>query len=91
MVANSMIDSGSVCSIITKTANRIVKSTPYALWILTKQDKDLKTFSNEPIKKQQTSSIMIGLVRTVVEDAQLWRMHSCGGCTAKFFVLAQCK
>ena len=31
-------------------ANRILKSTPSARWITTKQDKDLKTFSNEPLK-----------------------------------------
>ena len=51
ILANSMIDSGSVCSLITKTlANRILKTTPLARWITMKQDNDLKTFSNEPIK-----------------------------------------
>ena len=49
IAANSMIDDGSICSIITKI-NRILKSTPFARWINTKQDKVLKTFSNEPIK-----------------------------------------
>ena len=51
MVANSMIESCSVCCIITKIlANRILKSTPSERWITTKQYKVLKTFSNEPIK-----------------------------------------
>ena len=51
ILANSMIGSGSVCSLITKTlANRILKTSPLARWITTKKDKDLKTFSNEPIK-----------------------------------------
>ena len=51
ILANSMIDSGSVCSLITKTlANRILKTTPLARWITMKQDNDLKTFSSEPIK-----------------------------------------
>ena len=46
-----MIDSGSVCSLITKSvAKKILKTTPFAKWITTKQDRDLKTFSNEPIK-----------------------------------------
>ena len=33
-----------------KLANRILKCTPSTRWITTKQDKDLKTFSNEPMK-----------------------------------------
>ena len=50
MFANSMIDSGSVCSVITKVqADQILKSKPSARCITTKRDKDLKTFSNEPI------------------------------------------
>ena len=49
--ANAKVDSGSVVSLITKTlANRIIKTSPSAKWTNTKQDKDLKTFSNEPIK-----------------------------------------
>ena len=50
-LASSMIDSSSVCSLITKTiAYKNLKTTPFATWIITKQDKDLITFSNEPIK-----------------------------------------
>ena len=46
-----MIDSGSVCGIITKTqANKILKTTPLERWITMCQDKDLKTISNEPTK-----------------------------------------
>ena len=38
--ANSMIDSGSVCSIITKfLANKILKSTLSARWVTTKWDR----------------------------------------------------
>ena len=49
--ANAMIDSGSVVSLITKTlANRILRTTPSANWITTKKKRELKTFSNEPIK-----------------------------------------
>ena len=49
--ANAMIDSGSVVSLITKTlANRILRTTLSAIWITTKERRDLKTFSNEPIK-----------------------------------------
>ena len=46
-----MIDSGSVVSLITKTlAKRTLRTTPFAKWISTKQNRDLKTFSNETIK-----------------------------------------
>ena len=66
-----MIDSGSVVSLVTKTlANRIVRTTPSAKWITTKQDKDLKTFPNEPMKKLGKlgwTCKEAGL--TVVEDA----------------------
>ena len=49
--ANAMIESGSVISLITKTlANRTLRTTPSAKLVTTKQNKDLKTFSNEPIK-----------------------------------------
>ena len=49
--ANARIDSGSVVSLITKTlAKRLLRTTPSAKWITKKQNKDLKTFSNEPIK-----------------------------------------
>ena len=49
--ANAMIDSGSAASLITKTlANRILRTTSSAKWIATRDKKDLKTFSNEPIK-----------------------------------------
>ena len=51
ILAKSMIDSGSVYSLITKTlANRILKITHLARWIITKQDNDLNLFSNESIK-----------------------------------------
>ena len=46
----SMINSYSVCGIITKTLGRsILKTTPPARWIASSDEKDLKIFSNEPI------------------------------------------
>ena len=49
--ANAMIDSGSVVSLITKTlANRILRTSPSAKWFTAKERRELKTFSNEPIK-----------------------------------------
>ena len=72
-----MIDSGNVVSLITKTlANIILKTTPSAKWVTTKQDKDRKTFSIEPIKVlEQLSTIVTSsdwnckeTCLTVVED-----------------------
>ena len=49
--AYAMIDSGGVTILITKMlANRILRTTPSAKWITTKQNRDLKTLSYEPIK-----------------------------------------
>ena len=49
--ANAMIDSGSAVSLITKTlANQILRITQSAKWITKKEKRDLKTFSNDPIK-----------------------------------------
>ena len=49
--ANAMIDSENVVSLITKTlANRILRTSPSAKWNTTKEMRELKTFSNEPIK-----------------------------------------
>ena len=47
----SMIDSSSVCSIITKgLARNIPKTTPTDRWSTTTDDKDMKIFSNKPIE-----------------------------------------
>ena len=55
-----MIESGNVVSLITKTlANIILKTTPYAKWVTTKKDKDLKTFLNEPMKVLEQLSTML--------------------------------
>ena len=49
--AHEMIDSGSAVSLITKTlANQILRTTKSAKWIDTKDRRNLKKFSNEPIK-----------------------------------------
>ena len=49
--ANAMIDSGSAVSLITKIlANRIIRTTQSAKWIIKKEKRDIKTISNEPIK-----------------------------------------
>ena len=48
---SAMIDSGSAVSIITKSlANRILQSTKSARWTDSSEKRNLKTFSNEPIK-----------------------------------------
>ena len=48
---SAMIDSGSAVSIITRSlANKITRSTKSAKWINATEKKNLKTFSNEPIK-----------------------------------------
>ena len=49
--ANAMIDSGSAVSLITKTlANQILRTTQSAQWITKREKRDLKAFSNDPIK-----------------------------------------
>ena len=49
--ALAMIDSGSAVSIITETlADKILQTTKSAKWTDTKEKRNLKTFSNEPIK-----------------------------------------
>ena len=49
--AQAMIDSGSAVSIITETlANQIIRTKKSAKWTDTKERRNLKTFSNEPIK-----------------------------------------
>ena len=49
--AHAMIDSGNAVSLITKTvANQILRTTKSAKWIDTKDRRNLKTFSNEPLK-----------------------------------------
>ena len=48
---SAMIDSGSAVSIITKSlANKIIRSTKSAKWTESTERRNLKTFSNEPIK-----------------------------------------
>ena len=48
--AHAMIDSGSAVSLKTKTlANQNIRTTKSAKWIDTKERRNLKTFSNEPI------------------------------------------
>ena len=58
--ANAMIDSGSAVILITKTlANQIIRTTQSAKWITKNEKKDLKAFSNDPIK-------VLGHLETVV-------------------------
>ena len=48
--ANAMVDSGSAVSPRTKTlANQILRTTQSAKGITKKENRDLKTFSNDPI------------------------------------------
>ena len=66
-----MIDSGIVCNLITKIlANGIIKTTPLARWIITKQDKDLKKLSNETIK-------VLGKIATTVTHKDWTCEESC--------------
>ena len=70
--ANAMIDSGIVVSLITKTlANRIFRSTPSAKLITTKQNRDLKTFSNKPIKVLGQLLTMVKYKNLTCKDAHL--------------------
>ena len=76
IIATSMIDSGSVCSIITKMlANNILKVTPSSRWIGSTSEKNLKTLSNEPIK------VLGKIATTVVYNGWIWvRMpYTCRG------------
>ena len=51
ITALAMIDSGRAVSIITETlADKILQTTKSAKWTDTKEKRNLKTFSNEPIK-----------------------------------------
>ena len=66
-----MVDSGSVCSLNTKNlANRILISTTFARGINTKLDRDLKTFSNEPLK-------VLGKILTTVTYNDWTCEHAC--------------
>ena len=48
---NAMIDSGSAVGLITETlANQILRTTQSAQWTTKREKRDLKTFSNDPIK-----------------------------------------
>ena len=52
-------------------ANRILKTTSLARWIITKQDRYLKTFSNEPIKFLRKLSITVTYNDWTCEEACL--------------------
>ena len=71
-IANSMIDSGSVCSIINKTlANNILKRTPSARWIASTCEKDLTSHLNEPIKVLGKIAITVVYTDWICEDSCL--------------------
>ena len=70
--ASLMTDSGSVCSIVTKTfVEKILKSTPSARLINTKFEKDLKTFSYEPIKSRDKITATVVYNDWIGEEAGL--------------------
>ena len=70
--ANIMIDSGSVVILITKTlANRILRTTPSAKWITTKQNRVLKTSSNESIKVLGQLATMVIYNNRTCKEAHL--------------------
>ena len=67
-----MIDSGSICNLITKIlANEILKITPSLRWIPKIRDKGLITFSNEPIKVFGKIANKIIYNEWICEDARL--------------------
>ena len=75
--ALAMIDTGSAVSIITETlADKILQTTKFAKWTDTKDKRNLKTSSNEPIKVLGHLEILItynqwkdkAALLTVVED-----------------------
>ena len=66
---SAMIDSGSAVGIITQSlANKVLRSTNSAKWIKSTEKRNLKTFSNEPIK-------VIGHLETTVAYNQ-WQDKS---------------
>ena len=72
IIANWMIDSGSVCSIVTKTlAIKILNSTPSRRWIASTCEEDHKTFSYEPIKKLGKIETTVVYNGWICEDAFL--------------------
>ena len=72
ITAISKIDSGSACSIITKTlAIDIVKTTPTARWIASECEEELRTFSNEPIKVLGKTTTTVAYNDWMCEDVCL--------------------
>ena len=76
--ANAMIDSGSAVSLITKTiAIQILRTTQSAHWITKREKRDVKTFSNDPIKVLGHLETTVAynnwtdrkIILTVVEDS----------------------
>ena len=65
-----LIDSGSVCSILTESlAAEIVDNFPLARWLMTAPPQELKTFANEPINVMGMTQAPIASKGWRTEDA----------------------
>ena len=67
-----MIDSGSAVSLITKTlANQLLRTTQSAKWITKREMRDLKTFSNDPIKVLGHLETTVAYINWIDREASL--------------------
>ena len=61
-----LIDSGSVCSILTESlATEVINNSTLSRWLTTATAQEIKTFANEPIP-------VIGMMQTPVESNVWW-------------------
>ena len=66
-----LIDSGSVCSILTEyLAAEIADNSPLARWLMTAPPQELKTFANEPINVEGMIQAPIASKAWRTEDAE---------------------
>ena len=66
-----LIDSGSVCSILTESlAAEIVDNSPLARWLMTTSPQELKTFASEPINVMGMIQAPIASNGWRIEDAE---------------------
>ena len=66
-----LIDSGSVCSILTESlAAELVDNSPLARWLMTTPPQELKTFANGPINVMGMIQAPIASNGWRIEDAE---------------------
>ena len=67
-----MIDSGSAVNLITKTlANQILRTTQSIKWITKREKRELKTFSNDPIKVLGHLKTTVAYINWIDREANL--------------------